>query len=205
MFHSSTNEHNPEHDPAIQEFLRWKSNPDVLKEGCCGSENTPGFEYIPKVALEDWLTTERIEHLLLALFKDSDELAFTAERVRKSYLRPFAILLSAGFGPMIRHFVERRILQDQYLPFSVEPKEFPRSTTCDLFDAFNKQQWQFCAVNLEYDMTDSLANDYILPINHKEKIGNGGSAVLYKITVDEDYNNLVPSKHNDTVFAISKP
>lgn len=204
MATSPTNEHNSEHDSAIQEFLQWKSKPDVLKDGCCGSDNTLGIKYIPEAALEDWLTTERIELLLQALFKNSDELTFTAEYVKRLYLRPFAILLSAGFGPMIRHFVQRPNLEDHFLPFSVMPREFPKSTTCNLFEAFNRQQWQFCAVRLEYDMSHFLEDDYILPIIHKEKISNGGSAVLYKIIVDKDYNSLVPVKQADAVLHISK-
>ncbi|KAL8706255.1 MAG: hypothetical protein Q9201_000692 [Fulgogasparrea decipioides] len=198
MVASSRNEQNPEHDPAIQEFLQWKSNPDVLKQGCRGSDNTPGAQYIPEVALAHWLTKGRIKLLLQALFKDTDELTFSAEYVKNFYLRPFAILLSAGFGPMIRHFVERPNLQDRFLPFSVQPREFPKSTSCNLFEAFNRQQWQFCAVKLEYDMSHFLEDDYILPITHKQEIGNGGSAVLYRIIVDESYNSLVPSKDTDT-------
>ncbi|KAL8726824.1 MAG: hypothetical protein Q9166_006440 [cf. Caloplaca sp. 2 TL-2023] len=198
MFASSTHEHNPEHDPALQEFLRWKSNPHVLRLGCRGSDNTPDVNYIPEVALADWLTIDRIKLLLQGLFKNTEEFAVSAEYVKRHYLRPFAILLSAGFGPMIRYFVERPSLQDHFLPYSVKPREFPESTSCDLFEAFNRQQWQFCPVKLEYDMSHFLENDYVLPITHKEEIRNGGSAFLYKIIVDESYNSLVPSKDTDT-------
>ncbi|KAL8878006.1 MAG: hypothetical protein Q9198_004096 [Flavoplaca austrocitrina] len=116
-----------------------------------------------------------------------------AERARSNYLRPFAILLAIGYGIMIRHFVEHRELQDQSLPFTTEPEGFPKTSTQNLFEAFYKEQWQFCAVPLEYDMRDYLADDYILPITAKEQISGGGSAILYKITVDEAYNKLKPA------------
>ena len=39
-----------------------------------------------------------------------------------------------------------------------------------------------------------LHKEEILPIIHKEEIGHGGNAVIFKITVDEEYNKLVPQR-----------
>lgn len=189
----------PENYAAIQDFLHWKCNSDIHKEGCRGSTNTVGTKYISRAALEEKLTKERIEALLDELFRDTELPAPGAEEVMNNYLRPFAILLSAGFGRMISHFVDHLSLRDLLLPFAIESKDFPKSTRRNLFKAFCKEQWQFCPVKLEYNMSYRLESNYILPIVHKEKIGEGGSANVYKIIVDEDYNSLRPGRSSETV------
>lgn len=189
----------PEHHPTIQDFLRWKEDPDIHREGCGRSDSTVGIKYIPQSAVIKKLTKERIEALLNVLFRDVEQPAPDAELVMLHYRRPFAILLSVGFGRMISHFVEHLSLQDQCLPFTNEPQGFPKSTRRDLYKAFCEEQWQFCAVKLEYNMPYRLESSYVLPIIHKEKIGEGGSAKLYKIIVDEDYNSLRPCKPNPAV------
>ncbi|KAL9039214.1 MAG: hypothetical protein Q9180_002660, partial [Flavoplaca navasiana] len=163
-----------------------------------------GSHYISRADLQDYLTTERIRTLLQELFDNTNQSPPHAERVRSNYLRAFAILLAVGYGHMIRHFVEYRELRDKSLPFSTEPEDFPKTSTQNLFEAFYKQQWQFCAVPLEYDMRDDLGDDYILPITAKKKIAGGGSAILYKITVDEEYNKLVPPVENGDPAAESR-
>ncbi|KAL8883395.1 MAG: hypothetical protein Q9192_007192, partial [Flavoplaca navasiana] len=183
----------PEPTPAIQAFLQWKAKPGICKTGCRGPDNMIGSNYISQAKLQEYLTTERIKMLLQELFQNTSQSPPSTERVRSYYLRPFAILLAVGYGHMIRHFVERRELQDKSLPFSTEPEDFPKASTQNLFEAFRKEQWQFCAVPLEYDMRDDLADDYILPITAKEEISGGASAILYKITVDEAYNKLKPA------------
>ena len=183
----------PESAPAIQDFLQWKSRTGILKTGCGGSDNTIGSNYISHAVLQEYLTTDRIRALLKELLDDLSRSPVNPERVRTRYLRPFAILLSSGCGGMIRQFINRQELQDTSLPFFTEPENFPKSSAKNLFEAFRKEQWQFCAVQLEYDMSDDLATDFILPITAKEEIGNGGSAILYKITVDEVYNKLKPA------------
>ncbi|KAL8893306.1 MAG: hypothetical protein Q9192_005396, partial [Flavoplaca navasiana] len=183
----------PESAPAIQAFLQWKSKTDVCKTGCRGSDNMLGSDYISRAVLQEYMTTERIKLLLQDLFENANQSPPHAERVRSNYLRPFAILLAIGYGSMIRHFIEHQELKDQSLPFTTEPEDFPKTSTQNLFEAFRKEQWQFCAVPLEYDMREHLADDYILPITAKEEISGGGSAILYKITVDEAYNKLKPA------------
>ncbi|KAL8908992.1 MAG: hypothetical protein Q9171_005222 [Xanthocarpia ochracea] len=179
--------------PTIQQFLQWKSRTGILKTGCGGSDNIIGSNYIPHAVLQEYLTTDRIRALLKELLDDPSRSHVTPEKVRTHYLRPFAILLSSGCGGMIRQFINRQELQDRFLPFFTEPENFPKSSAKNLFEVFRKEQWQFCAVQLEYDMTDDLATDFILPITAKEEIGDGGSAILYKITVDEVYNKLKPA------------
>ncbi|KAL8769016.1 MAG: hypothetical protein Q9209_004933 [Squamulea sp. 1 TL-2023] len=182
----------PESAPGIQHFLQWKSRPGIRKIGCGGPDNTLGSHYISQAVLQDYLTVDKIKTLLDELFEDSSQSPVNADRVRAKYLRPFAILLSCGCGRMIRHFHKHQGLQDTSLPFRSEPEDFPKSAIKNLFETFRKEQWQFYPIQLDYDMSDDLANDYILPITAKEEIGNGGSAILYKIIVDEAYNTLKP-------------
>ncbi|KAL8696543.1 MAG: hypothetical protein Q9224_002741 [Gallowayella concinna] len=182
----------PESGPAYQEFLRWKSITGHSNKGCRGFGNTIGSHYIPYHALLEYCTAERIKMLLEELFDKPTDLPPDTDRVRTYYLRPFAILLSIGCGRMISRFVDHRGLQDTSLPFTSESDDFPKSPTRDLFADFHKQQWHFCALELEYKMSYELSNDYILPITSMEKIGDGGSAILYRITVDEAYNKLKP-------------
>ncbi|KAL9027582.1 MAG: hypothetical protein Q9196_003915 [Gyalolechia fulgens] len=184
------------HNPAIQNFLQWQSR--AQKNGRRGSDNAVDAHYISKIALEVWLTQTRIQGLLKALFEDADEVAPDAAYVAKHYLRPFAILLSVDCGRMIRLFVKRESLRDCKLPFCTEPTDFPKATGYNLFDAFYSSQWRYCAFNLEYGMDSNLCDDDILPILRKEERGKGGSAVVYKITVDRDYNRLVPSDNSDS-------
>jgi len=195
-------ESQPENYAAIQDFLHWKCDLEIHKDGCGGSKNTVGIKYISQAALVKKLTRERIETLLNELFRDTEHPAPDADFVIRHYLRPFAILLSAGSGRMISHFVEHLSLRDHLLPFTVESKDFPKSTRGDLYKVFCKEQWQFCPVQLEYNMSYRLESNYILPIVQKEKIGDGGSAEVYKIVVDEEYNSLKPSK---SINAVSRP
>ena len=193
-----------ESGPAIQAFLQWKAKPGIRRTGCGGSDNIIGSDYISQADLQEYLTTDQIKTLLRELFDNTNQSPPHAERVRSNYLRPFAILLALNYGCMIRHFVEYRELQDKSLPFSIEPGDFPKSSTENLFEIFRKEQWLYCAVPLEYDMRDDLANDYILPITAKEEISGGGSAILYKITVDEAYNKLKPAADAHTVSKLHK-
>ena len=183
----------------VQAFIQWIYSPNTQKKGCCGPDNNLSTAYIPQAALEKKLTKSVIAVLLKELFQDLGQLARDTNVVKKHYLRPFAILLSIGSGRMIRHFVHYLSLRDDQLPFSDKPKDFPNLTTRNLFQAFHKAQWHFCPVKFEYDMSHRLQENFILPIVSKEEVGNGGSATLYKIVIDEGYNELLPSNSSSTV------
>lgn len=195
----------PENYPAIQDFLHWKDDPEIHKKGCGGPANTVGTRYISKASLIKKLTKEKIEALLHELFRDVEQPAPDAEIVMRYYLRPFAILLCADFGRMISYFVEYLSLRDHLLPFAVESRDFPKSTRRDLYQAFCKEQWQFCPVELDKNMDYVMDSDYIIPITYKEKIGDGGSAQIYKIKIDEAYNSLQSSQSIDAVTPLSRP
>ncbi|KAL8831869.1 MAG: hypothetical protein Q9191_000621 [Dirinaria sp. TL-2023a] len=176
-----------EHDSEIQAFLRWHST--TRRPGIGGSNHATPYHFIPFSAVKEYLgANQRVERLLAALFVKNVD----AQYVREHYLRPLAILLLIGQGPMIQVFVRYLSLMDHRLPFRTRPEDFPRSSDSNLFDRFHSEQWQFCAADLEYNMDLNLHKEEILPITHKEEIGWGGNAKVFKIVVDKEYNKLVP-------------
>lgn len=185
----------PDHDTYIQDFLKWSKSSDTFRIGCGGDQNEEQRKYIPLGKLKERLTRRRVDDLLAALFDNGERSAPDVDVIISHYLRPFAILLRIGEGNMIYRFVNHKSLEDDRLPFHQEPNDFPSSTRCDIWTAFRQEQWTFCALTLEYSMGFHFEPDEILPINHKEKIAEGGSSITYKIVVDRDYDKLVPSEH----------
>ena len=181
----------PDHNTYIQDFQKWIKSPDSFRIGCGGVGNEEERKYIPLEKLKERLTRRRVEDLLAALFENEERSAPNVDVVINHYLRPFAILLRIGEGSMIYQFVEYESLDDARLPLFQEPSEFPSSTRCDIWAAFRQEQWTFCAQTLDFNMSYRIEPDVILPINHKEKIAEGGSSITYKIIVDRDYDKLV--------------
>lgn len=182
----------PDHDTHIQEFLKWIESPDSYRIGCGGVGNEEERKYIPLVKLKERLTRQRLESLLAASFENDERPAPNVDVIINHYLRPFAILLCIGEGSMIYQFVKHESLQDARLPLSQEPSEFPSSTRCDIWAAFRTKQWIFYTQTLKFNTRFHIKPDVILPINHKEKIAEGGSSITYKIIVDRDYDELLP-------------
>jgi len=180
----------PEEDEEIQSFRKWSSS--SRRPGIGGSSHVTPCEFIPLSAVKEYFeANQRVENLLVSLF-GTEASRIDAEAVRNHYLRPLAILLFLGEGPMIKRFVRFRSLQDQHLPYRTLPKDFPKNADPNFFENFHKQQWQFCAAELEYKMDLYLYAEDILPVKHKSEIGRGGDAVVFEITVHEEYNKLVP-------------
>ena len=182
-----------EEDGEIQAFRKWISS--TQRPGIGGSSHVTQCGFIPPSALKEYMgTNHRVEYLLTSLFGKEATRIVDPEFVREHYLRALAILLLIGQGRMIKHFVQYRSLQDHRLPYRTRPEDFPSSSDPKFFARFHSQQWQFCAADLEYNMNLHLHKEEILPITHKEKIGSGGNAVIYKIVVDADHNKLVPQR-----------
>ena len=182
----------PDHDPAIQSFLAWKDDPKTARTGY-GTSNYGRPPYIPINRLKGYLTVRKVKSLLKALFPNETR-PISANQIHEDYLRPFAILLSAGNGRMIYQFLKDGDLRDQYLPFRSRPPGFPRSTMCDLWTDFDTHQWIFCPATLKFGKDHYFDSRMPLPISHKEECKRGGSAILYKIEIDKTYNKLIPSR-----------
>ena len=151
--------------------------------------------FIPRSNLEEYFRRhDQIESLLDAVLDSHDRPAVDPDYVRTHYLQSFATLLCIGAGSLIHHFLQYHSLRDSKLPYHTKPDDFP-FTTPDIFEDFKEAQWQFCASKLEYGMNGRFKEKDILPITYKKKIGEGGSAIIYKIVIDKDYNSLRPSGH----------
>ena len=191
----------PDQDDEIQAFHRWISSSKTRRPGVGGPSHHTQCDFIPPSAVKKYLVAgRRVEDLLTALFGREASRGIDADRVREHYLRPLAILLVIGQGPMIKHFVQYLSLQDHRLPYRTPPQDFPFSSDPEFFQRFHSQQWQFCAADLEYNMNLHLHKEEILPIIYKEEIGHGGNGIIYKIVVDEEYNKLVPQRWKMPVY-----
>lgn len=187
-----------EHDREIQAFRRWISK--TRRRGIGGSNHATQCDFIPFSAVKEYLgASNRVESLLASICAKHVD----AQVVREHYLRPLAILLLIGQGPMIEHFVQYRSLMDHRLPFRTCPEDFPHSADPELFSRFHIQQWQFCVADLEYNMDFHLHKEEILPIISKEEIGRGGNANVYKIVVEAEYNKLVPDRWKVPVMIVA--
>ncbi|KAI4224143.1 MAG: hypothetical protein LQ349_007288, partial [Xanthoria aureola] len=186
------------------EYPQWKA-PDRSTLGVsaldAAAEATPGLGgkdldptfFVPQSRLETYLRShDRVENLLDAVLDPEGRHSVAARYIRDNYLRTFAILLYIGEGPWISTFQQYRSLRDDKLPYDTEPADFPKTHNSDLFTKFKAAQWQFCAMALQYDMKDRFSPEVILPIRSKTEIGSGGSAIIFKIVVDEAYNSLHP-------------
>ena len=194
----------PDDHPVIQDFLQWTKSQSTRRIGRGGPDNDIEREYISCKILERRLDKREVEKLLDALFQDPEYPLPDADFITRHYLRSFAILLCIGEGRMIHHFSQLQGLQDQYLPFRDEPPRFPKSTRRDIYSAFRREQWAFCAVLLEYNIGYRLDTDEILPITETHRIEEGGSAITFKIAVDGDYDQLVPATDEDLVLHLPR-
>ncbi|KAL8718573.1 MAG: hypothetical protein Q9225_004303 [Loekoesia sp. 1 TL-2023] len=185
-----------QYDDALQAFHRWRQSSEAQTPGL-GGDNLNTVNFIPRSKLEDYLKRDHyVENLLDAVLDDHHRPSVGAAYVREYYLTSFANLLCIGEGHLIYHFQQYRSLRDDKLPYEIKPNPFPHTDDPEVFEKFKAAQWQFCAMSLQYDMKDRLGTQEILPIVSKEQIGEGGSAIIYKIVVHESYNSLRAPKES---------
>ncbi|KAI9709970.1 MAG: hypothetical protein M1820_003048 [Bogoriella megaspora] len=178
--------------PAIQTFYHWRDEHCVVGVRAQSSAHNEAPAYfLPPCELSTFFTVERVKQVLVALWQTRSHLIpVDANAIQEKYLTGFAILLSIGHGRYIETFVKHRTLGDRYLPFDAKPSDFPSAADCDLFAIFKDAQWKFCAPRLTYQRLTHFKQEEILPIVAREKIGEGGSAVTWKIQLHPDYNHL---------------
>ena len=184
-----------QHDDTLHAFHKWRRTSEAQSPGTGGPQFETDCLFVPRSNLEVYFGKHgQVEALLDAVLSSRDRPAVDPNYVREHYLQSFATLLCIGQGYLIHHFQQYNSLRDQKLPYHTKPEDFP-DTTPNIFDTFKQAQWQFCASKLEYGMNGRFKEEDILPITCKEKIGEGGSAIIYKIVVEEEYNLLRPRGH----------
>ena len=189
-------EPNSEQDEETQAFWAWYRSSATKQDGLTGSSHSIPRHFIPFSTVRQYLGSPgRVEALLKSIFPNETDVTIDANVIRQHYLRTLAILVLLWKGPLIQHFVQYRNLNDDHLPYHSRPDDFPDSSDPAFFEHFSKKQWQFCAIDLEYNMHVRLHEEEILPIFRKKKIGQGGNAVIYRVDVHEEYNSLVPHRY----------
>ena len=184
-----------QHEEAVLDFHTWRRSSEAQLPGVGGPDLETPCRFVPRSNLQRYFGEHRhLENLLDAVLNSHERSAVDADYVREHYLQSFATLLCIGEGRMIQYFQQYETLQDQKLPHRTPPDDFP-FTKPHKFEDFKNEQWQFCASNLEYGMSNRFKEEDILPITRKEKIGEGGSAIIFKIVVEETYNLLQPRGH----------
>jgi hypothetical protein len=109
------------------------------------------------------------------------------------YTAVFSTLLCAQKGNFILHFTQYNNLSDTHLPFDPDspPAHLPQTGDSNFLQDFCQRQWKFCAANLEDLSKKRFEGDRVLPIIFKEKLGGGGTAILWLIKVYPYYNGLL--------------
>lgn len=191
-----------EHNDSLHAFHTWRHSSEAQLTGIGGPDFETICHFVPRSKLEKYFKRPRqVENLLDAVLSSHERPAVDPNYVREHYLQSFATLLCIGEGHLINHFQQYNSLRDQKLPFRTRPDDFP-FTTPSKFDDFKNAQWQFCVPKLESGMNDRFKTEDILPITRKDKIGEGGSAIIYKIVVAEDYNSLRLHEHAPPVCSV---
>ena len=195
----------PQHADALQAFHTWRHSSEAQLLGIGGPDLELSCPFIPRTNLENYFNQpHQLEGLLDAVLNSQQRPAVDANYVRDHYLQSFATLLCIGQGAWIHHFQQYHSLRDQKLPHRTRPDEFPVAHP-DIFGEFKDAQWQFCVSTLAYNMNDRYREEDILPIITKEKIGEGGSAIVYKVVVDDSYNGLRTRDQGITVRSSPSP
>ena len=196
----------------IQHYLCWAADLDTtLSSGCRGIAKERDCSYIAYSKLQKYFSEpRRITNLLQALFpeKDIGQLP-NARTIKERYLRVFGILITIHQGRFIDYFVHHESLDDDHLPLdSQQPSSWPRSTDTAFFKNFQIEQWHFLPAYFRDGDDIHFTKDRILPITKKDQLGEGGSAVINRVVLDDEYNELFsgqtrisgPSKTN--VFVV---
>jgi hypothetical protein len=180
-------------DPYISEFMRWVEWQSV--SGTLDPVSAVHCPFMPLPRLETFLKEgNRTRRLLEALFPNY-ELPVEPEEIWPRCIKVFSILLLIGKGSFIQHFVQHDQLWDAKLPFLSRPRHFPPSARDDnFFESFSKRQWQFCPYVFRYnEINAQLEKERILPIIHKQQLGEGGSVLTYQIKLHPAYDYLTPA------------
>ncbi|KAF7512559.1 hypothetical protein GJ744_000820 [Endocarpon pusillum] len=184
----------PAYEPEIAKFIKWVE--EHSEKGTLGRDPVPRHPFMPLPRLESYLKeNDRTKRLIKALFPNSEPPPIEPQAIWRSCIRGFSILLLIGKGTFIPHFIQHEQLWD-HKPFFNRPPHFPTAPGDDsFFDVFIKKQWLFYPHTFHADgMNAQIDKECILPIVHKELLGEGGSAFTYKIKLYPAYDQLSDPK-----------
>ncbi|KAN0092430.1 hypothetical protein V8E51_018277 [Hyaloscypha variabilis] len=176
-------------DPCVHDFSTWYARSKIPGSITADLQNSHGF--IPTSLLYAYFENSLRERLLESTTETNFPRfsSYELQLIHNRYLKVFSILLLLNHGSLIRNFMVDEKLSDSFLPFESRPAQLPN----DLFDAFYEQQWSFCATVLFDQMDVEFHPRIILPITEKQKLADGGTSEVYKITLHPEYNGLIMS------------
>ena len=188
---------------ARHDFEKWKVSSETRSPGRGGIGLEANVPFISESRLTEYLKTpNQVERLLDDVLDSSQRADVVPGYIRGHYRKTFAILLSIGRGDLIHHFQQYESLKDHNLPHRSKPSDFPLQEQ-DIFESFQKAQWQFCPTKFYRDMNNARFDlEEVLPIVRKEILNPKitGSAKVYKIVIDGDYNHLQPEGPKTSVI-----
>ena len=186
----------PDHDEDIQYFLHWLEEKRVLRTCSLGCTDY----FIPKSVVREYFEDPyKVRKLLAPFYPDG----LQPDLVGRLYFKAFSILLCIGKGHFIQHFAQHSDLHHKRIPFFSRPRSFPIDTRDeDFFAKFYKTQWQFCPPTFHDKMEMHYSDDEILPIVKEQKVGQGGSASVYRIVLHKAYDRLDVKSNVSTVITI---
>jgi hypothetical protein len=160
------------------------------KEVCGTNGSSAKAKFIPYFMLQEYFNLNRMRNIFGILSRPN----LGNEIGQKNYLRVFSILLFIGKANHIAEFIRYPGLNDDHLPFlspTQPPHHWPPLIEA-FYPAFYSAQWRFCPQKFIKGKLWNVCfeEDHILPIIEKTQFREGGNAVVYKIKVLEQYNNL---------------
>ena len=187
----------PNEDPALRDFFRFIASEPVLSVWCHELNQDLTSPFIPYTKLFSYFE-KNLKGILKALLPDDDPgKAPDVNSICKDFSKTFAILLHIDRGRDISWFLTKGdALTDSHLPYESRPRHWPSSQDDNDFNRFLEKQWLFCAVQFDRNRDIDFHDRRILPITSKEVLGEGGSAIVHKARIYEEYN-LLSGDHGD--------
>lgn len=194
---TSVSKQQPMQPRVIENFLQFLDRPENRFLGIRGKGLEIEHPFIPSRILELELAKPMgLKSLIQATFPEESEFALRLALIRECYLKVFCILLKLGRGSDIQILMGDNSYSDVDLPFDFHqlPDSRKGFLPDDLIEPFHQQQWAFCAPKFQHKTDSSFKSEQILPITAVEKLGDGGSAVVYKIKIHEAYDELIGNR-----------
>jgi hypothetical protein len=186
----------PDHHAVLQDFFRWESQSWIEVVADITTDEKTCF--MPVETLKSYLKSDgskKLNKILSELFQ-SEDIPINPEIILRTHTAVFCILLRISKGRYIEYFARYEELSDQRLPFDLThpPACFPAATDDSKFlQRFCEKQWMYCVPIFDNHMVHKhFGRQRLLPITHKERLGGGGSAIIYKIKLYGPHNKLFP-------------
>lgn len=176
----------PNHEDAIKAAKDWVGENGIPSYSSHDARPVENRKFVPEKLLRDYLR-KHVSEILKALFGGRVPRSVSSDAIWKTHARVFFTLLFAGRGLYIGHFLSRNDLGDSRLPFFERPTRFPDDASDPFFDTFKEEQWRFCPAVLLQQQHIEIDEKEILPIIAKEKLAEGSTSVVFKVTLHADY------------------